>query len=173
MLWLGHPAMLADLSAELSMNALTDTVEHWLTVSAAASRLGLTPDGVKSRIRRGTLRSRLGNNRRLLVAVPVSVSAEHSMDGVAERSTDISADGFATHADRVADTVNGHADLLVQLARLEERLAAQASAHAHERQVLETVIVDLRGERDRLLTELVQARKGWLERLLEAVRRRP
>jgi hypothetical protein len=157
--------MLVDLSAELSMNALTDTVEHWLTVSAAASRLGLTPDGVKSRIRRGTLRSRLGNNRRLLVAVPVSVSAEHSTDGVSERSTDISADG-------VADTVNGHADLLVQLARLEERLAAQASAHARERQVLENVIVDLRGERDRLAAELAEARKGWLERLLEAVRRR-
>jgi hypothetical protein len=164
--------MLADLSAELSMNALTDTVEHWLTVSAAASRLGLTPDGVKSRIRRGTLRSQLGNNRRLLVAVPVSVSAEHSMDGVAERSTDISADGFANHGDRVTDTVNGHAGLLVQLARLEERLAAQASAHAGERQVLETVIVDLRGERDRLAAELADARKGWLERLLEAVRRR-
>jgi hypothetical protein len=27
-------------------------------------------------------------------------------------------------------------------------------------------------ERDRLLTELVQARKGWLERLIEAVRKR-
>jgi multidrug efflux pump subunit AcrB len=153
--------MLADLSAELSMNALTDTVEHWLTVSAAASRLGLTPDGVKSRIRRGTLRSRLGNNRRLLVAVPVNASAD--------RFTDMSKDSVA---DVSADTVNGHTDMLVQLARLEERLAVQASAHARERQVLETVIVDLRGERDRLAAELAEARKGWLERLIEAVRRR-
>jgi hypothetical protein len=27
-------------------------------------------------------------------------------------------------------------------------------------------------ERDRLLTELVQARKGWFERLLEAIKKR-
>jgi hypothetical protein len=149
--------MLADLSAELSMNALTDTVEHWLTVSAAASRLGLTPDGVKSRIRRGTLRSRLGNNRRLLVAVPVNASAD--------RVTDMSTDG-------VADTVNGHTDMLVQLARLEERLAVQASAHTRERETLQAVIGDLRTERDRLAAELADARKGWIVRMLEALRRR-
>jgi hypothetical protein len=98
------------------------------------------------------------------VAVPVNVSAE--------RSTDTSADGVANRADVSADTVNAHTDMLVQLARLEERLAVQASAHARERQVLETVIGDLRAERDRLAVELVQARKGWLERVLEAVRRR-
>jgi hypothetical protein len=33
-------------------------------------------------------------------------------------------------------------------------------------------VADLRAERDRLAVELIEARKGWLERLLEAVRRR-
>jgi hypothetical protein len=62
----------------------------------------------------------------------------------------------------------GTVSLLVQVARLEERLEASGRREA-----------ELRSERDRLIgdlaearRELAEARKGWLERLLEAVRRR-
>jgi hypothetical protein len=34
-------------------------------------------------------------------------------------------------------------------------------------------VADLRAERDRLAAELAEARKGWLERLIEAIRKRP
>jgi len=62
----------------------------------------------------------------------------------------------------------GTVSLLVQVARLEERLEASGRRET-----------ELRSERDRLIgdltetrRELAEARKGWLERLLEAVRRR-
>src|SRR5689334_1118272 len=61
------PARVADEAA--------DEGTAWVTVSEAASRLGLTPYGIKSRIRRGTLRTRQGNDRRLLVGIPANLSA--------------------------------------------------------------------------------------------------
>jgi hypothetical protein len=53
------------------------------------------------------------------------------------------------------------ADLRERLGRTEGELAGLRVALGH-----------VTAERDRLLTELVQARKGWLERLLEVVRKR-
>jgi hypothetical protein len=89
-------------------------------------------------------------------------------------------------ANQPASDLNGHADLLVQLARLEERLAASERREAD----LQALVADLRAERDtqaaahardrealqgqlaQAHVELAHARKGWLERLLEAVRRK-
>jgi hypothetical protein len=58
-------------------------------------------------------------------------------------------------------TVEPMADLRERLGRTEGELAGLRVALGH-----------VTAERDRLLTELVQARKGWLERLLEVVRKR-
>src|SRR4051812_21424986 len=59
----------------------------WVTVSEAASRLKLTPYGIKSRIRRGTLRTKQGNDRRLLVGIPSDLSAP-TEDAVADLPAD-------------------------------------------------------------------------------------
>jgi hypothetical protein len=60
------------------------------------------------------------------------------------------------------------ATMVEPMAELRERLGRTEGELAGLRVALEHVTA----ERDRLLTELVQARKGWLERLLEAVRRK-
>jgi hypothetical protein len=61
--------------------------------------------------------------------------------------------------------------LRAQVTDLRAERDMQAAAHTRERETLQTVIGDLRTERDRLAAELALARKSWLERVLEALRR--
>jgi hypothetical protein len=176
----------------------------WLPISEAASRLGLTVDGLRSRIRRGLVTTRKGNDGRLLVPV--------SMDGPATGPDPVmNASSPATNHPEAALAGENSSEtfsLSVQVARLEERLAAAADIRAAiearaqgavdaaalaaraeveaMRQQLETevaarnaVIETLReevqherSERAKLADALADARKGWLERVLEAVRRR-
>ena len=51
------------------MDAGEDGSVTWLTLSEAAPRMGLTVDGLRSRIRRGLVKPRRGNDGRLLVAL--------------------------------------------------------------------------------------------------------
>jgi hypothetical protein len=98
----------------------------------------VTPKAIRNRIHHSTIEWRAAGNRGREVLVTPDMEAE-----------DDQGDSPGTVA------------LLVQVARLEERLVAS------ERR--ETA---LGVERDRLLVELAEARKGWLERLLETLRRR-
>ncbi len=70
----------------------------------------------------------------------------------------------------------GRAKLATELAGAHEaiRESRDRAARAEgERGALQAQLADLSAERDRLSTELAEARKGGLERLLEAVRGRP
>lgn len=49
-----------------------DAVSHWLPIDEAARRLDISVDAVRSRIRRGQLEKRRGNDRRMLVLVLAS-----------------------------------------------------------------------------------------------------
>jgi hypothetical protein len=114
-----------------------DSPGTWLTITEAARRLGITPKAIRNRIQHGTIEWRSAGNRGREVLV-TSAMEEGDPEGDSP----------------------GTVILMVQVARLEERLQASERREA-----------DLRGERDRLLVELAEARKGWLERLIEAVRR--
>ena len=48
---------------------------NWLGVAEAAPLLGLTVDGLRSRIRRGLVTTRKGNDGRLLVSVSANAPA--------------------------------------------------------------------------------------------------
>ena len=148
------------------MDAREDAVTTWLPISEAAPRLGVTVDGLRSRIRRGLVTPKKGNDGRLLV--PVSTN------------------GAATGHDQSVDVVDGHEDALdelraentelrVTVARLEERLAASERLGAAETrrsaELAETLAVE-RARTGRLEAELAEARKPALVRLVEAFRRR-
>jgi hypothetical protein len=152
-------------------------------VPEAAAALGLTPDGVRARIRRGTLPAHKGNDGQWRVALSAFVLSQQD-DGQ---------DGRDTPAADRQDT------LLRLLAQLEERLRADGELRAAlaeervararaegERDVARAETAELREalaradmalvyERtraDRLEAALVEARRPWLARLLDAVRRR-
>jgi hypothetical protein len=166
-----------------------DGSTSWLPISEAAPRLGLTVDGLRSRIRRGLVTPKKGNDGRLLVAVSMdSPATGHEL--VMDMSSPLTDHG---EADELRAEV---LDLRIGMARLEEQLTATKAVAAAEveamRRQLESglkameagiaarnaVIEELKAgldhervERTKLAAELAEARKGWLERLLEAVRR--
>ena len=148
------------------MDMVNDPEAVWLPLSEAASRMGLTVDGLRSRIRRGLVTTRRGNDRRLLVPVSTDTLAngrdrdEQVREGIHDRS-DVDHELFDDlHAEL--------AELRVALARAEERLAAGERRETD----LQGLVTHLRAEQTKLAAELAEARRGWLERLLEAVRRR-
>ena len=152
-------------------------------VAEAAVALGLTADGVRARIRRGTLPARKGNDGQWRVALPAAVLSrqDNGQDGhdipAADRQ-DAPLWRLAQLEERLraADELRAAlAEERVARARAEgERDAAQAES-AGLREALAREADYARQERvraDRLEAALADARKGWLERVLEAVRRK-
>jgi hypothetical protein len=139
----------------------------WVTVSEAASRLKLTPYGIKSRIRRGTLRARQGNDRRLLVGIPANLPT-----AAEDEVTNLPADRLnEQHQEMEAEveywrTVAQNAQ--IEAARFEERLAA---AERREADLSATVSAE-RARGDRLEAALAETRRPWWERLIGAAKRR-
>jgi hypothetical protein len=107
-------------------------------------------------IRRDRLPARKGNAGQWLVQVTAGLVAESDS---------------ADDSD-LAELREEVADLRVALARAEAERDSQAAERGRERADLEAFAVDLRADRDRLAAELAEARKLWLVRLLEALRRR-
>jgi hypothetical protein len=148
---------------------------RWLKLAEAAPQLGLTIDGLRARIKRGQITTRKGNDGRLLVSVAAN-GAEPSHEPTHEPAQNGSGAGHES-AHEPAGTGSdgpGH-NLLPDLLDARERAAraeGELAAEARRSIDLLAVIGDLRTDRDRLAAELAEARKGWLERLLEAVRRR-
>jgi len=151
----------------------------WLTLSEASSRLGITVDALRSRVRRGQVTPRRGNDGRLLVPIPADIfSPSHDRSETASAETD--------HQDLVAEL---HAELLelrVALAKSEAELGTARATTAAEVQavraevvareaMIEQVRTALEHERaraDRLETALTEARRPWLARVVETLRQR-
>jgi hypothetical protein len=145
-----------------------DVSGTWLTINEAAKATGWMPDKIRSDRRRGRLQSRKNNAGEWLVLIPPDVASSH-------------ADGHA----------NGHAMaelpawLIEELAELRERLghaeglaasraehiAGMAASMAGERASMAESLAKAEARAERLEAALAEARKGWLERLLEAFRR--
>src|SRR3954469_22663216 len=159
----------------------------WLTVSEAAARTGLHIDRLRSMIRRGKLEKRRGNRGEWLVLVPAEMMTGSDLVGG-------SAAGAADHANGSAegdlDRVDGSVmskltDALTELAALEHELGAaltrSAVAEAEAatlRDALtkaEAMADQLRAEHRttvaELRAELAEARRPWLAKVLEGLRR--
>jgi hypothetical protein len=142
----------------------------WLDGRQAGRVLGLSADGVRKRAIRGLIQHRKGNDGRLRYLIPTNAVSEDIPQRLSETSFRHSADASllienARLADRLAAEERRSADLE---ASLREALAAEARRSADLLASLELE----RARADRLAGDLAEARKGWLERLLEAVRRR-
>jgi hypothetical protein len=130
--------------------------EPWLTLAEAGRRTGRHPDALRAMIRRGRLTGRKGNAGQWLVQVSAGLVSESD----------------SAEDPDMAELREEVADLRVAVARAEAERDSQTTERVRERETLQVVIADLRAERDRLAGELAEARRGWLERLLEAVRQK-
>jgi hypothetical protein len=156
---------------------------RWLKLAQAAPQLGLTIDGLRARIKRGQITTRKGNDGRLLVSVAANGAEPSSHEPSHEPAQNGSGAGHES-AHEPAGTGSdgaGH-NLLLDLLDARERAARAEGELAGLREALATearrstdlqAVLELeRARADRLEAALAEARKGWLERLLEAVRRR-
>ena len=137
----------------------------WLDKRQAARVLGLSADGVRKRAIRGLIEHRKANDGTLRYLIPADMVEE-----VSENRPQTSAETSSPVSGQAADTA-----LLVENARLAERLAAEERRSTELQDALAELRAVLEREQargDRLEVALVEARKGWLERLLEAVRKR-
>jgi hypothetical protein len=155
---------------------------RWLKLAEAAPQLGLTIDGLRARIKRGQITTRKGNDGRLLVSVAAN-GAEPSHEPSHEPAQNGSEAGHES-AHELAGTGSdgaGH-NLLLDLLDARERAARAEGELAGLREALTTearrstdlqaVLKLERARADRLEAALALASKGWLERLLEAARKR-
>jgi hypothetical protein len=142
-----------------------DRPGEWLSLSRGAERLGWRQNRLRSLARRQDWPKRRGNvGGAFEYLIPAGLLAGPiAAPGVAEGL----ANG-AAEADLVAELRDHVADLAARLGRAEGELTAEARRSTD----LLGVITDLRADRDRLAAELALARKGWLERLIEAVRKK-
>jgi hypothetical protein len=136
-----------------------DVGTTWLPIVEAAPRLGVTVDGLRSRVRRGLVTPRKGNDGRLLVPV--------SMNGAAT-GHDQSVDTVSGHEDALDELRAENTDLRVTIARIEERSAAGERREGE----LVAALAKVEARADALAAELAEARKPALLRLIEALRRR-
>jgi hypothetical protein len=140
----------------------------WLTINEAAKLTGWLPDKIRSDRRRGRLQSRKNNAGEWLVLVPPeALMASSDAHSHANGHADGQAQGQAE--------AMSPAWLLEELAELRERLGhaeGRAAGMAEHIASIAASLAKTEARADQLQAALAEARKGWLERLLEAVRRR-
>jgi hypothetical protein len=169
--------------------------ERWVPLGEAARELRVSRAAIYRRVERGTMRSRPRGNRGLEVLLPEhpgNVMGNHHRDIQGGRHPD--EQGYVTSD--ILELRDELAEARTMIARLKERLAAAspraqaavdaatlaaraeveamrvqvATQIASRNTVIEELKTGLGHERTRsegLAAELAEARKGWLERLLE------
>jgi len=142
-------------------------------VLEAAEALGLTPDGVRARIRRGTLPARKGNDGQWRVELSAAVLARQ----------DNGQDGRQDGHD--AGAVGRQDELARRLAWLEQafdgwrreteaaqgRLDVEIAARNAVIETLRESLAKAEARGDRLEAALAEARRPWLARVIDAIRK--
>jgi len=161
---IAEPAAAADRAAQPLM-----------TLAEAAAACGRPKEALRAMIRRGRLHAKRGNNGQFLVALPPEMREPHGQPqrGRAVKRGEAVADGAADRAAELEDAIEewraaAEEARLAAAVAVAERDAATATIEA-----LKAGLEHERAERAKLAAELAEARKGWLERLIEAVRPSP
>jgi hypothetical protein len=118
---------------------------EWLTVAAAARRLGISPRSVRGRIARGTLQWKPAGNSGKLVLVEPGGTPAGGPEGDLEDELDLLRGELMDARERAA--------------RAEERAAALREALERERGQHDELVAELKAQ-------LVEARRPWWRRLL-------
>ena len=164
----------ADLSGTGPRTAPGDGSGTWVPVAEAARRLGVSTRAIRKRIERGTLAARPRGNEGREVFL---------RDGTG--AGPVPEQGPRTGAGTGESSGPAQLEAVLEVARLEVRLAEREAAAKVETELRGTVaalratVTDLRAtvaaERaraDRLEAVLTEARRPWLARVLEGLRRK-
>jgi hypothetical protein len=126
---------------------------RWMSLADASKALAVTVDALRHRIRKGELTHRRGNDGRVQVLVGGERAAKmEQLDASAE---------LALFHEQISELTSRASRAEGELAGLREALTRADAG-----------LVQARSDLADARRELAEARKGWLERLLEAVRRK-
>ncbi len=104
-------------------------IRRRLTVSEAADKLGISAEAVRSRVKRGTLRStKEGGTVYVLLPAPVTDDQTRPGEDQTKEETDQTNDQTPPEHDRAGDQVELVESLLDQLAYMREQLAEEREA---------------------------------------------
>lgn len=129
-------------------NGSTDgSTDRLATVVEAAEILGITPDAVRSRVRRGTLKRspERGEDGEVLVVMPAPKNADQSGDQSGDQSetvSDQSTDQSATDRD-ASPTVPLVEEMREEVAFLREELRREREARVEEKRRHDTIVLQL------------------------------
>jgi hypothetical protein len=156
---------------------------EWLSIAEAARRLGVTPKAIRNRLERGTLEWRPAGNHGREVFIRPGTEPGDGPDNRPE-------DGQGTDPDYGPGDRPETVSLMVQVARLEERQAAiEARAKAEIEALRGQLEVEIAARNavieqtrealakaearaDRLEAALAEARRPWLAKVLDGIRRK-
>ena len=128
-----------------------------MSVREAARRLGVTPKAVRDRIKHGSLQARPKGNLGREVLLPPGM-AVREIDGELPGEAATALPG--ENAGEVAELLEEMAGLRHALGRAEGELAAK-----------DALVAELRARAERAEAALAEARRPWLARVLESLRR--
>jgi hypothetical protein len=139
-----HYAGVMRSSADASTNGSPDRLA---TVVEAAEILGITPDAVRSRLRRGTLKRspERGEEGEVLVVMPAPKNTDQSGDKSetdSDQSTDQSGDQSSTGRD-ASPTVPLVEEMREEVAFLREELRREREARVEEKRRHDTIVLQL------------------------------
>ena len=147
---------------------------NWLTLAELANRTGRHIDAVRFWAHRGRragrLRTQKNNRHELQVWFTPELEPElvHGVASAASGGGEDETEAVALLRSRLEDTAEALAEARIGQARLEGELAAEARRSAD----LAAAVEHERAERAKLAAELVEMRKPWVVRAIEALRRR-
>src|SRR5829696_4574339 len=133
-----------------------DRTGTWLRPDEAASRLGTTVEAVRSRIRRGSLASKRGNDGRIRVLV-TAIEPDRSQPDDAPAAT--GHDGTADWLRVERNEALLEADHWRSVAEVERTGRVRAEA---ELETMRAMLAKTEARGDRLEAALVEARRPWL-----------
>jgi hypothetical protein len=134
-----------------------------LPLAEAASRLGLHPSALRSRIRRGLVTAKKGNDGRILVEVMANARPDHG-EVMVTAEDELRAE---------VDFMRGQLEAArIAMAKAEAERDAAMATSAAKVEAAERVVTELRVRGDRLEAALAEARRPWLAKVIEGWRRR-
>jgi hypothetical protein len=144
----------------------------WLTLDEAGQQLGLSKDALRKRIARGRLEARLGNDGTTRVLVTSATPPGPGLDGFGQVLDSPELVRLAVQLDDALERLEGTARDLMEARERAARAEGAAEALSGRVQDLSGVLSAERARGDRLEAALAEARRPWLAKVLEGLRRK-
>jgi len=137
---------------------------QWVTLAEASHRLGATVDALRKRVRRGQLEARRGNDGLVRVLVAGQPAAGQAL-AEGQTQAGLEPDGLDVELAMVREEL---AETRERAAKAEGALETMASRV----QDIAAALAKAEARGDRLEAALAEARRPWLAKVFEGLRRR-